>query len=95
MKTPVICSVDYIVYFEYYQNVTVIHCDCFRWSKEVKKNLTEDWNTLFRIHRQPVYAIHEIGDSKHLKFLHMMGFKFSNHFVGADNIERQLFVRIT
>jgi hypothetical protein len=25
----------------------------------------------------------------------MMGFKFSNHFVGADNIERQLFVRIT
>ena len=93
MKTPVITSDDYIVYLEYYQGVTIIHCDCYKWSKQVKQNLKQDWDKLVEIHRQPIYAIHEIEDTKHLKFLQLMGFEFNNSFVGSDNKERQLFVR--
>lgn len=93
MKTPVINSDDYVVYLEYYQGLTIIHCDCYKWSKQVKQNLTKDWNKLVEIHRKPIYAIHEIEDTKHLKFLQLMGFEFNNSFVGTDNKERHLFVR--
>jgi hypothetical protein len=93
MKTPVIYSDDYIVYIEHYQGESVIHCDCFGWSKRVKQSLLEDLDKLFQIHRKPVYAIHEIEDSKHLKFLHLTGFEYHSSFVGVDNIHRQLFVR--
>lgn len=93
MKTPVITSKDYIVYLEYSFNITFIHCDCYRWTKEVKHSLKEDFEKLLTIHRQPVYAIHEIEDNKHLKFITMMGFTYFADFVGSDNKTRQLFVR--
>jgi hypothetical protein len=93
MKTPVIMSEDYTVFLEYYQGLSIVHCDCYKWSKDVKRQLTEDWNKLVSIHRKPIYAIHEIDDEKHLKFLTMMGFSLNNNFVGADGKERQLFVR--
>lgn len=93
MKTPVIQSKDYTVYFENYNGLTIIHCDCYRWTKETKRSLTEDWLKLQSIHRNPIYAIHEIDDDKHLKFITMMGFEFNNDFVGVDGKQRQLFVR--
>jgi hypothetical protein len=94
MKTPVINSLDYIVYFEYSFNMTFIHCTCYRWSKSVKHQLKADFDKLVEIHRSPIFAIHEINDSKHLKFLDMMDFKYHSDFVGADGQTRQLFVRI-
>lgn len=93
MKTPVITSKDYIVYLEYSFNMTFIHCDCYRGTKEVKQTLKKDFETLLSIHRQPVFAIHEIDDTKHLKFITMMGFTLFTDFVGSDNKPRQLFVR--
>ena len=93
MKTPVRHSEDYTVYLEYDNGLNIIHCDCYRWTKETKRSLTEDWNKLQSIHRKPIYAIHEIGDSKHLKFITMMGFTFNNAFVGIDGKQRHLFVR--
>lgn len=93
MKTPVIIYKDYTVFLEHYKGLNIIHCDCYRWSKEVKQNLITDFNKLLDIHRKPLYAIHEIEDSKHLKFLNMMGFIWHNDFVGSDNKQRQLFVR--
>jgi len=94
MKTPVITSNDYIVYFEYAFNMTFIHCDCYRWSKSVKKQLKADFDKLVDIHRQSIFAIHELNDNKHLKFIDMMDFKYHSDFIGADGQTRQLFVRI-
>ena len=93
MKTPVITSKDYIVYLEHSFNMTFIHCDCYRWSKGVKENIIDDFNKLLSIHRQPIFAIHEIEDGKHLKFITMMGFEHFKDFHGSDNKLRQLFVR--
>lgn len=93
MKTPVIISKDYIVYFEFSFNMTFIHCDCFKWSKEVKLALQNDFDKLMTLHRSPVYAIHEIGDSKHNKFLGLFNFEYYTDFKGDDGITRQLFVR--
>ena len=93
MKVPVVTSDDYILYFELYETYTFIHCDCFRWSKMVKKHLEKDLDLLASIHRKDIYAIHETNDKKHLKFIEMLKFVFVKDIISFDNIERQLFVR--
>lgn len=94
MKTPVITNNDYIVYLEHSFNMTFIHCDCYRWSKTVKHQLKADFDSLVEIHRQPIFAIHELNDNKHLKFITMMDFSYYSDFVGDDGQTRQLFVRL-
>lgn len=93
MKTPVIISPNYIVYLEEHADVSFIHCDCFGWTKTIKQELIVDFEKLLQIHRKPVFAIHEINDTKHLKFLSIMGFIFLKTFVGADNIMRYFYTR--
>jgi hypothetical protein len=93
MKLAVIHNIDYIVYIEEYLGFSFIHCDCTKWTKTIKTNLSEDFEKLRQIHRKDIYAIHDIADQKHLKFLTIMGFKFNKCFIGSDNKERQLFVR--
>ena len=93
MKIPVIYSQDYTVFFENDCGFTIIHCDCERWTKEVKKQLIDDFEKLCEIHRNEIYAIHEIGDVKHEKFLSIVGFEYLKDFVGSDEKLRQIFVR--
>lgn len=93
MKTPVICSKDYTVYLEQHAGASFIHCDCFKWTKQIKAKLIADLEILLQIHRRPVFAIHEIDDKKHLKFLSITGFVFYQDFLGQDNKMRQLYVR--
>ena len=93
MKIPVIYNKDYTVYFENDYKFTFIHCDCIRWTKSVKQDLLSDLKKLFEIHRSEVYAIHEIDDEKHKKFLKIVGFKYLKDFIGSDTKLRQIFVR--
>jgi hypothetical protein len=93
VKIPVIYNNDYIVFLENDFGFTFIHCDCIKWTKSVKKDLLSDLKKLFEIHRSDVYAIHEIGDVKHEKFLGIVGFEYLKDFVGSDEKQRQIFVR--
>ena len=93
MKTPVIFHNDYVVFLENDCGFTFIHCDCIKWTKSVKKNLLSDFKKLFEIHRSEIYAIHEMGDVKHKKFLSIFGFEYLKDFVGSDEKQRQIFVR--
>jgi hypothetical protein len=95
MKTPVIYNKDYIVFLENDCGFTFIHCDCTRWAKEVKKEFLSDLKKLFEIHRCEIFAIHEIDDVKHEKFLSIVGFEYLKDFVGSDAKLRQIFVRRT
>ena len=69
MKREVIKSDNYVVYFENDQGFTFVHCDCMKWNKTVKKQLKDDFDRLCKEHKQDVYAIHEIEDRKHKKFV--------------------------
>ena len=93
MKVPVISSADYIVYFEPHEQYNFIHCDCFGWSKQIKRQLVEDIDLLTSVYRKDIYAFHELGDNKHLKFIQVFNFTYVKDMVGLDNITRQLFVR--
>ncbi len=48
---------------------------------------------LVKIQTGDLYAIHEIEDAKHAKFLKLFGFQFLEDFVGADGKARQTYVR--
>ena len=93
MKTPVIRKPDYTVFYEWFEGYTFIHCDCYKWNKTVRNSLKEDWDKLISVHGEPVYAMHDIGDNKHLKFLSLMGFEYHTNFVGTDGQEHQVYVR--
>lgn len=92
MKTPVVCRPFYTVYLEDYQGNTFIHCDCFKWTKGVKKQLTEDIDVLTKLHGKPLLAFHDKDDNKHWKFLTMLGFKFFSDVHTQVGI-KQLFIR--
>jgi hypothetical protein len=48
---------------------------------------------LVRIQKQDLYAVHDIGDEKHKKFLALFDFQFLQDFVGLDGQNRQIYVR--
>lgn len=74
LKVPVVIRDEYIIKFERSNGLTFGHCDVFApWSKDVKYSLMADFDTLRRLHREPIHGVHIIGDKKHLKFLAMFG----------------------
>ena len=82
---------DYSLRLEEHNGYTFIHCDVHvPWTKTVKKKLQEELQNILQ-EVQPIYAIHEIGDNKHLKFLTMFGFEYLQNVVGVDLKERQVF----
>ncbi len=78
MKTPVIVKEDYILWYEPVSMDdslhVFVHCDVKRWSPRIKRALKEDFETLRSLTKMPAYALHDVGDTKHLKFLIMFGF---------------------
>ena len=66
-----------------------------KWNKSVKKQLNIDFDALFKSYKKDIYAIHEIGDAKHEKFVSIFGFEYFKDFVGIDGKARQMFVRRT
>lgn len=87
-RVPVIIKDDYIVFFERFQGLTFVHCTVRRWTKSVRASLKHDFTHLCALHDQPIFAVHEIGDTKHEKFLALFGFRF----LSRDG-KRAVFVR--
>lgn len=94
MKTPVVLRTNYVVYLENYQGTSFIHCDCFKWNKTIRISLVNDVDSLIKLHGCPIFAFHNIEDTKHRKFLELMNFTFySDIYCPLDGKVRQLFVR--
>jgi hypothetical protein len=66
-----------------------------KWNKTVKNQLKIDFDKLFKSYKKDIYAIHEVGDTKHEKFVKIFGFEYFKDFVGLDGKSRQMFVRRT
>lgn len=90
MKVPVAVCEDYTLFLEDDSGFSFIHCDCARWTNTVRKRMLAD---LASIQKQDIYAIHEVCDRKHAKFLDLFGFKFLKDFAGLDGQHRQIYVR--
>lgn len=92
-RVPIIIKPNYVVSFERYNDMTWIHCIVDKWSPTIRRNLSQDFESLVHLHDDPIYAIHEIGDLKHEKFLALFKFQFLQPIVGADNVERHVYLR--
>jgi hypothetical protein len=92
-RVPVIIKPEYVVSFERYNELTWIHCHVNKWSPAIRRNLSQDFESLVHLHDDPIYAIHEIGDTKHEKFLALFQFQFLQSIVGSDNVERHVYLR--
>ena len=92
-RVPVIIKPFYVVSFERYDNITWVHCDVLKWTSGVRRALSQDFDKLVYLHDDPIYAVHEIGDKKHEKFLDLFKFKYVQNSVGTDGIERQIYIR--
>lgn len=93
-KVPVIVRPGaYTVYFERTSGLTFIHCDIHgRWTKDTKTRLSADWKALRDIHEgSPIYALHTPNDTKHEKFLLMMGFRYAASFTGTDGSPHDIY----
>ena len=93
MKIEVVTNKEYVLYFEFVNPITILHCDCFKWNKSVKKNLLADFNTLCSVFRKDIYCAVEEGNTKLFKFAALLDFEYVTSFVGTDNIHRKLFIR--
>lgn len=92
-RVPVIIKPDYVVSFERYNDMTWIHCSVNKWSPTVCRGLSQDFESLVYLHDDPIYAIHEIGDVKHEKFLALFKFNYLHAIIGDDGIERHVYIR--
>ena len=95
MKIPVVSKKDYILYLENLDGNVFIHCDCFKWNKTIKQSLKKDVDNIVAFIGKPILALHDSDDTKHLKFLNMMGFSFFNKIKVADSSIKELFIRRT
>ena len=73
-KVPVYRSPDFVVLFEEHEHGTFIHCEAKNWNKTVRNKMLEVWGVLSTFHGGPIYALHDVHDRKHEKFLKLFGF---------------------
>ena len=65
---------DYAIYLENAYGDLFVHCDVFRWSSKVRRQLKEEWEGILIGVEPPIFALHNSEDKKHQKFLTQMGF---------------------
>lgn len=92
-KVPVVCREEYTLFLEQATaSNTFVHCDVkARWSPSVARRLKADWETLKGLHGGPIYALHPVGDRKHLKFLTQFGLRFVISYPDARGKPTELF----
>lgn len=93
MKLPVVNREWYIIYLELVNKVTFVHCDVFKWSKESRLKLLQDWKLLLELHQRPIYAYHYVGDTKHYKFLKLTGFTYLKSGIGNDLKQIEIYIK--
>lgn len=75
LKVPVCITKDYTIKLEQHISGTFAHCDMLNWNKTVKCKFLAHWASVTANHGGPIYALHDLHDRKHQKFLEMCGFK--------------------
>jgi len=92
MKVPVIETPSFTISLEFDSGYTLIHCEVFVYNKTVKRELQHALNLLLSIRQTPLLAVHDQGDTKHLKFLTLLGFEFLTTTECLDDNQRDIYI---
>lgn len=91
---PVCRRHDYTIYFEFIDDCMFVHCDVYRWSHAVAKNMKTDIHVLGGMYGGALYAVNEpTGCKKHQKFMRSMGFEFAMEIKFSDGMPCIVFKR--
>jgi hypothetical protein len=95
MRVPVIEGDGFVVSLEIHRGNTFIHCDVSdkKYNRKMRSDLIAASDLLLGQRRSPLFALHELGDTKHTKFLTLMKFKFSQTILCLDGKERDIYIR--
>jgi|LakMenE18May11ns_1017448.scaffolds.fasta_scaffold8114840_2 hypothetical protein len=93
MKHPVLVKKDYTIYFEYVDDFIAVHCDVYRWNKQVKKNWLRDSFYLFALQEKRIFAFVDKLNTKLYKFTKMNGFNvYQEDEVSTDDGNKIMFI---
>ena len=74
LKVPVVKRDHFTILFEEHIKGTFAHCIVTKYNASVKRELQDCWNVVSHLHGGPIYALHDLTDHKHRKFLSLFGF---------------------
>jgi hypothetical protein len=75
LKVPVVQREDFEILLEQHVSGTFVHCNVKNYNATVKREIMACWSALTQLHGGPIYALHDLPDHKHRKFLCLFGFK--------------------
>lgn len=96
-KVPVVNTQDYRIFFQLLHlngiQLVFVHCDVINWSNQVSKRLRLDFNALCDLYGGDLFALNELTDTKHQKFLTFYGFEPLSEVTGDDGVVRNIYIR--
>jgi hypothetical protein len=93
-KVPVIQRKTHYVWLENFAGKLWVHCDVFKWNRETKKQMDQDWAQLMDMLNSDLYVLHNPIDNKpKLKFIKWYGFQFLKETTGRYGEKYQIWYR--
>ena len=84
MKTPVVMKDNYIIYFEFFNNLMWFHTDVFKWSARIKREYLRDLQIVRGLINIPLLAFVEEENVKLNKFAKSIGMEQMQEVVSKD-----------
>ena len=91
-KIPVFTTDRFEAYIEWYNHKVFGHVDVLKWDKTTKKEIHTALDSLVNTYTA-IYALHDIDDNKHRKFLEMYKFKYFSTEHCLDGLYRQVWIK--
>lgn len=91
-KIPVFITNRFEAYVEWYDGKVFGHVDVLKWNKTTKKEIDIALDSLVNTYTA-IYALHDIDDNKHRKFLEMYKFKYFSTEHCLDGLYRQVWIK--
>lgn len=75
LKVPVVHRENFRIRLEEHLWGTFVHCDVYKWSPSVAKEIADAWKALTFLHGGPIYVYHDCSNHLLKKFILMFGFR--------------------
>lgn len=93
-RVPVINRKTHKVWLERFADKLWVHCDVFKWNREVKKQMDKDWAQLTEMLNCTLYVLHNPDENKpKAKYIKKYGFQYLKDTRGKSGKTYQVWVR--
>lgn len=76
------------------QSLLIAHLRFDRFTPSLMKRVLKQWASFRKCVTAPVFALGEVDDNKWVRFVTLLGFKFSKQVICANGATRRLFTHL-